>query len=63
MSFRFRNKKGEIDIEEWISLVGDVGFPILILAAFYLLIRFEKKLDNLTKIVSKMADMMENRKE
>jgi len=43
MSFRFRNKKGEINIEEWISLVGDVGFPILILAAFYLLIRFEKK--------------------
>jgi len=42
-------------------MVGNVGFPILV--AFYLLIRFEKKIDNLTEAINKMADIMEKRKE
>jgi len=50
-------------VEEWISLVGNVGFPILV--AFYLLIRFEKKIDNLTEAINKMADIIDhgNKKE
>ncbi|MFB9758867.1 YvrJ family protein [Ectobacillus funiculus] len=46
-------------MEEWISLVGNVGFPIVV--AFYLLIRFERKIDNLTDAINKMADIMEHR--
>ena len=46
-------------MEQWISLVGNVGFPIVV--AFYLLIRFERKIDNLTDAINKMSDIMENR--
>ena len=61
---KFPVRKGrEIDLEQWISLVGNVGFPILV--AFYLLIRFEKKIDNLTEAINKMADIIDhgNKKE
>ena len=57
---KFPVRKGrEIDLEQWISLVGNVGFPIVV--AFYLLIRFERKIDNLTDAINKMSDIMENR--
>ena len=57
---KFSVRKGrEIDVEQWISLVGNVGFPIVV--AFYLLIRFERKIDNLTDAINKMSDIMENR--
>jgi len=46
-------------VEQWISLVGNVGFPIVV--AFYLLIRFERKIDNLTEAINKMSDIMEHR--
>lgn len=61
---KFSVRKGrEIAVEQWISLVGNVGFPILV--AFYLLIRFEKKIDNLTEAINKMADIIDhgNKKE
>lgn len=65
MQFSFTNiinfsLKGGLDLEEWISLVGNVGFPIVV--AFYLLIRFEKKIDSLTEAINKMADIIEKEK-
>lgn len=38
------------NIEQWIFLLGNFGFPILI--TVYLLIRFEKKIEDLSKVIS-----------
>lgn len=36
------------DLPQWITILGNFGFPICI--SIYLLIRFEKKIDNLGEI-------------
>ncbi|MGD9676783.1 MAG: YvrJ family protein [Vulcanibacillus sp.] len=38
---------------DWLNSVGNVGFPIVI--TIYLLYRFEKKLDTLTKGINELT--------
>ncbi|TYR81881.1 YvrJ family protein [Priestia megaterium] len=44
-------------MENWLNLVANVGFPIAV--AFYLLIRFEKKIDHLSEIMNRIATIIE----
>ncbi|MEE6131652.1 YvrJ family protein [Priestia flexa] len=47
-------------IESWLNVIANVGFPIAV--AFYLLIRFEKKIDDLTKTINHIATIIEEKK-
>lgn len=47
-------------MEELISMVSNVGFPILV--TFYLLTRFESKMDTLTTIISDLNSTITNLK-
>ncbi|EJV54862.1 YvrJ family protein [Bacillus cereus] len=40
----------------WITLIGNFGFPVAL--AIYLLIRFEKKLENLTDAIETLKDVI-----
>lgn len=42
-----------------IDLISNVGFPIMI--AFYLLHRFEKKLDNLIENINILSDVIKEK--
>ncbi|MEK1831350.1 YvrJ family protein [Priestia megaterium] len=44
-------------IEQWFNLIGDFGFPMVV--TFYLLLRFEKKIDHLTEAINKIATSIE----
>ncbi|MCQ6281044.1 YvrJ family protein [Bacillus sp. EB600] len=48
-------------MDTWLFLVGNLGFPIVV--AFYLLIRFERKIDNLTEAINKMTDTIKEGKD
>ena len=48
-------------METWLNLVGNLGFPIVV--AFYLLIRFERKIDNLTEAINTMTDTIKEEKD
>lgn len=48
-------------MEDWISFIGNYGFPIVI--TFYLLIRFESKIDKLTDAITKLTEGLAWRKE
>lgn len=48
-----------MDIQQIISILGNFGFPVVI--AIYLLIRFEKRIENLTEAISQLQKIM-NRK-
>ncbi|GMB09581.1 YvrJ-like protein [Thermolongibacillus altinsuensis] len=48
-------------MEDWLNLIGNLGFPIVV--TFYLLVRFERKIDNLTEAINKIADIIEERKD
>lgn len=48
-----------MDIQEIISILGNFGFPVVI--AIYLLIRFEKRIENLTEAITQLQKIM-NRK-
>jgi hypothetical protein len=50
-----------LKIEYRLNLVGNLGFPIVI--AFYLLIRFERKIDRLTEAINKIAITIEREKD
>ncbi|MBU8590191.1 YvrJ family protein [Priestia megaterium] len=50
-------KKEVIKIEQWLNLIGNFGFPIVV--TFYLLLRFEKKIDHLTEAINKIATSIE----
>ncbi|MBM7095740.1 YvrJ family protein [Bacillus sp. H-16] len=41
---------------DWAMVAGNVGFPVLI--AFYLLTRFEKRIENLTKAIEDLQSRM-----
>lgn len=49
------------DLPQWISILGNFGFPICI--SIYLLIRFENKLDNLGEIITQLAEVIKEKKE
>ncbi|WP_084786605.1 YvrJ family protein [Bacillus tuaregi] len=44
---------GELNI--WLEAIGNVGFPVLV--TFYLLMRFEKKIDILTETIDKLIEI------
>jgi len=48
------------DLPQWITILGNFGFPICI--SIYLLIRFEKKLDNLGEIISQLAEVIKDKR-
>lgn len=43
-------------MEEFVSIISNLGFPIAV--TFYLLTRFERKLDDLTKTVGELNDVV-----
>lgn len=43
-----------IDAPVWVSIIGNFGFPIAITA--YLFIRFEKKLEDLEKVITNLSE-------
>ncbi|MBD1221520.1 YvrJ family protein [Virgibacillus halodenitrificans] len=44
------------NIPTWISIIGNFGFPIAI--TVYLFVRFERKLDDLEKIILKLSTVI-----
>ncbi|MFU1996327.1 YvrJ family protein [Priestia megaterium] len=54
-------KKEVIKIDQWRNLIGNLGFPIV--AAFYLLLRFEKTIDHLTEAINRIASNIEREQE
>lgn len=44
------------DIPNWISIIGNFGFPIAI--TIYLFIRFERKLDDLEKVIMELSTVI-----
>jgi hypothetical protein len=47
------------DLPQWISILGNFGFPICI--TMYLLIRVEKKLDNLTNGITQLTEVIKEK--
>lgn len=47
-------------MEEWLNLLTDYGFPAVIV--IYLLARFEKKLESLTKAITDLIHAVKERK-
>ncbi|MBR7554935.1 YvrJ family protein [Allobacillus sp. GCM10007491] len=41
-----------MELDNVIDLIGNIGFPIVI--TFYLLFRFERKIDELTETIAKL---------
>lgn len=48
------------DVNNWVLLLGNFGFPILI--AVYLLIRFERKIEALTSVIIELKNSIKNRR-
>jgi hypothetical protein len=47
-------------MEQFLSQIGNFGFPLVL--AVYLLLRFEKKLEKLTEVISKLENTINNKK-
>lgn len=45
-------------IPTWISLIGNFGFPIAI--TVYLFVRFERKLDDLERVILELSTVIKN---
>ncbi|MDQ7723544.1 YvrJ family protein [Bacillus inaquosorum] len=43
-----------LEIEQLLSQIGNFGFPLVL--AIYLLIRFEKKIEKLTEVISQLEN-------
>lgn len=43
-------------MEEYITLIGNFGFPIALV--FYFLVRFENKIDKLVTSIEKLSDLI-----
>ncbi len=56
-AFLYIFEREVIKIEQWLNLIGNFGFPIVV--TFYLLLRFEKKIDHLTEAINKIATSIE----
>ncbi|WP_100331797.1 YvrJ family protein [Bacillus xiapuensis] len=51
-----------IELPQWISIIGNFGFPIAI--TIYLFMRFEKKLEKLELVIVQLSEVIkEHRKE
>ena len=48
--------KGAKKMEEWIKMIGNVGFPIVV--TLYLLHRIESKLDGITVAIEKLPQLL-----
>lgn len=48
------------EIPMWISIIGNFGFPIAI--TIYLFVRFERKLDQLEKVILELSTVIRNLK-
>ena len=48
--------RGDDNMDDFIQIVGNVGFPIAI--SMYLLIRIEGKLEILTKSINNLSNVM-----
>ncbi len=63
LSFLFRqskkNEQGGEKMESWMSLISDVGFPIVV--TLYLLHRIEQKLDTLNDTILQLPDHLNAR--
>lgn len=46
------------DVPPWVMITGNFGFPIVI--ALYLLIRFEKKIENLEVAIQSLIEVIKN---
>lgn len=46
-------------MEELITQIGNVGFPIVV--SMYLLVRIEGKMSDLTRSIDKLTDVLEKR--
>ena len=42
------------DISTWIPILGNFGFPVVV--SFYLLLRFEVKIEKLTEAIVKLIE-------
>lgn len=49
-----------IDIPLWVALLANFGFPIAI--SIYLLVRFERKLENLEIVISELSNAIKQYK-
>ncbi|WP_155008813.1 YvrJ family protein [Priestia megaterium] len=46
-------------IPTWIYAVSNFGFPVVM--TFYLLLRFEKKLERVNKVIIELANVIKNK--
>ncbi|ASR49497.1 hypothetical protein B4V02_23820 [Paenibacillus kribbensis] len=46
------------DVPSWVQIIANVGFPIGV--TFYLLIRFEKKIDVLSETMGNLIEAIKN---
>ena len=46
----------QISVEIIASMIGNFGFPLVL--AIYLLIRFEKKIENLTEAIYELGNLL-----
>ncbi|MGM9944570.1 MAG: YvrJ family protein [Lysinibacillus sp.] len=46
------------EVPQWITLVGNFGFPIAI--TIYLFLRFEKKIEKLEDVIIQLNDTIKN---
>lgn len=47
-----------MEIPQWIMILGNFGFPIAI--TIYLFIRFEKKLEQLEKVIMELSNVIKD---
>jgi hypothetical protein len=49
-----------VDLPIWIGILGNFGFPIAI--SIYLLVRFEKKIENLEEVILELSNAIKRYK-
>jgi hypothetical protein len=49
-----------IDLPLWVALLGNFGFPIAI--SIYLLVRFERKIENLEIVIAELSNAIKEYK-
>lgn len=47
-----------VDLPQWISILGNFGFPIAI--TIYLFVRFEKKIDKLELAITELGEIIKD---
>lgn len=49
-----------MDLPPWVALLGNFGFPIAI--SIYLLVRFERKIENLEIVIAELSNAIKEYK-